>query len=150
MSAHADRHGRRWMLVLASLLIVGAGPIFILTDRFVLLLVAATFGVPGTARSMGASVAPAFSGHLLGNPAAMGGSFFIAGAVTLTLAIHFHVLRSGLFAESEGWARLRTRPLPHPSGGSGIVSATATAMRGSRQRSGVMRSVRDRGTGSRG
>jgi MFS family permease len=45
MSTHADRYGRRRMLVLGSLLIVGAGLIFILTDRFALLLVAATLGV---------------------------------------------------------------------------------------------------------
>lgn len=45
MSTHADRYGRRRMLVLGSLLILGAGLIFILTDRFVVLLVAAMIGV---------------------------------------------------------------------------------------------------------
>ena len=45
MSTQADRYGRRRMLVLGSLLILGAGLGFIATDRFVLLLVAATIGV---------------------------------------------------------------------------------------------------------
>ena len=45
MSTHADRYGRRPMLVVGSLLILGAGLVFIATDRFVLLLVAATIGV---------------------------------------------------------------------------------------------------------
>jgi len=45
MSTHADRYGRRRMLVLGSLLILGAGLIFIAADRFVVLLVAATVGV---------------------------------------------------------------------------------------------------------
>lgn len=45
MSTHADRYGRRRMLVLGSLLILGAGVLFLLTDRFAVLLVAATLGV---------------------------------------------------------------------------------------------------------
>jgi len=45
MSTHADRYGRRRMLVLGSLLILGAGLIFIATDRFLVLLAAATVGV---------------------------------------------------------------------------------------------------------
>jgi MFS family permease len=45
MSTHADRYGRRRMLVLGSLLILGAGLIFIATDRFIILLAAATVGV---------------------------------------------------------------------------------------------------------
>jgi MFS family permease len=45
MSTHADRYGRRRMLALGSCLIVGAGLIFIATDRFVVLLAAATVGV---------------------------------------------------------------------------------------------------------
>jgi MFS family permease len=45
MSTHADRYGRRRMLVLGSLLILGAGLGFIATDRFFLLLAAATIGV---------------------------------------------------------------------------------------------------------
>jgi MFS family permease len=45
MSTHADRYGRRRMLVLGSLLILGAGIIFIATDRFLVLLAAATIGV---------------------------------------------------------------------------------------------------------
>jgi len=45
MSTHADRYGRRWMLVLGSFLILGAGIIFIATGRFVVLLAAATIGV---------------------------------------------------------------------------------------------------------
>jgi MFS family permease len=45
MSIHADRYGRRRMLALGSLLILGAGLIFIATDRFIVLLAAATIGV---------------------------------------------------------------------------------------------------------
>jgi MFS family permease len=45
MSTHADRYGRRRMLVLGSCLILGAGLIFIATGRFVVLLAAATIGV---------------------------------------------------------------------------------------------------------
>jgi len=45
ISTHADRYGRRRMLVLGSLLILGAGLVFIVTGRFVILLVAATIGV---------------------------------------------------------------------------------------------------------
>ena len=45
MSTHADRYGRRRMLVLGSLLILGSGLIFIATGRFVVLLAAATVGV---------------------------------------------------------------------------------------------------------
>ena len=45
MSTHADRYGRRPMLVVGSLLILGAGLGFIATDRFALLLAAATIGV---------------------------------------------------------------------------------------------------------
>jgi MFS family permease len=45
MSTHADRYGRRPMLVVGSLLILGAGLAFIATDRFVVLLLAATIGV---------------------------------------------------------------------------------------------------------
>ena len=45
MGTHADRYGRRPMLFLGSLLILGAGLGFIATDRFVLLLAAATIGV---------------------------------------------------------------------------------------------------------
>jgi MFS family permease len=45
MSTHADRYGRRWMLALGALLVLGAGLAFIATDRFLILLVAATLGV---------------------------------------------------------------------------------------------------------
>ena len=45
MSTHADRYGRRRMLALGSLLILGAGFSFIATDRFLVLLAAATIGV---------------------------------------------------------------------------------------------------------
>jgi len=45
MSTHADRFGRRRMLVLGSLLLLGAGAAFIAVDRFLLLLLAATIGV---------------------------------------------------------------------------------------------------------
>jgi len=45
MSTHADRYGRRRMLALGSLLILGAGLTFIATDRFIVLLAAATIGV---------------------------------------------------------------------------------------------------------
>jgi MFS family permease len=45
MSTHADRYGRRRMLFLGSLLILGAGLIFIAADRFIVLLAAATVGV---------------------------------------------------------------------------------------------------------
>ena len=45
MSTHADRYGRRRMLALGSLLVLGAGLVFIATDRFLVLLVAATIGV---------------------------------------------------------------------------------------------------------
>jgi len=45
MSTRADRYGRRRMLALGSFLILGAGIIFIATDRFVVLLAAATIGV---------------------------------------------------------------------------------------------------------
>ena len=45
MSTQADRYGRRTMLVVGSLLLLGAGLVFISTDRFLILLVAATIGV---------------------------------------------------------------------------------------------------------
>ncbi len=45
MSTQADRHGRRWMLVLGSLLVLGAGLVFIGSGRFLVLLIAATIGV---------------------------------------------------------------------------------------------------------
>jgi|WetSurMetagenome_2_1015567.scaffolds.fasta_scaffold18254_4 MFS family permease len=45
MSTHADRYGRRTMLAVGSLLLLGAGLVFIGTDRFVVLLAAATIGV---------------------------------------------------------------------------------------------------------
>ena len=45
MSTCADRYGRRRMLVLGSLLILGAGLVFVATDRFVVLLAAAAIGV---------------------------------------------------------------------------------------------------------
>jgi len=45
MSTHADRYGRRLMLILGSLLVVGAGGLFIATDQFLVLLLAATIGV---------------------------------------------------------------------------------------------------------
>ena len=45
MSTHADRYGRRWMLAIGSLLILGAALVFIAADRFVVLLAAATVGV---------------------------------------------------------------------------------------------------------
>ncbi len=45
MSTHADRVGRRPMLVAGAFLLLGAGLVFIATDRFVVLLIAATIGV---------------------------------------------------------------------------------------------------------
>ncbi len=45
MSTHADRVGRRPMLVAGAFLLLGAGLVFITTDRFLVLLVAATLGV---------------------------------------------------------------------------------------------------------
>lgn len=45
MSTQADRHGRRRMLFLGSLLVLGAGLVFIGSDDFVVLLLAATIGV---------------------------------------------------------------------------------------------------------
>jgi MFS family permease len=45
MSTQADRYGRRMMLVVGALLLLGAGLVFISTDRFLILLVAATIGV---------------------------------------------------------------------------------------------------------
>ncbi len=45
MSTQADRYGRRRMLVLGALLVVGAGLAFIATRDFTILLVAATIGV---------------------------------------------------------------------------------------------------------
>jgi len=45
MSTQADRYGRRQMLVLGSFLVLGAGLVFISSDRFSVLLLAATIGV---------------------------------------------------------------------------------------------------------
>ncbi len=45
MSTQADRYGRRRMLVLGALLVLGAGLAFIVTHDFTILLVAATIGV---------------------------------------------------------------------------------------------------------
>jgi MFS family permease len=45
MSTRADRMGRRWMLAGGALLVLGAGLVFIATDRFLVLLGAATLGV---------------------------------------------------------------------------------------------------------
>lgn len=45
MSTRADRMGRRWMLGLGALLVLGAGLVFVATDRFLILLGAATLGV---------------------------------------------------------------------------------------------------------
>ncbi|HYL80855.1 MAG TPA: MFS transporter [Candidatus Acidoferrum sp.] len=45
LSTHADRYGRRRMLVLGALLIVGAGVVFLATGHFLILLAAATIGV---------------------------------------------------------------------------------------------------------
>ncbi len=45
MSTQADRHGRRRMLFLGSLLVLGAGLVFIGSDDFIVLLLAATIGV---------------------------------------------------------------------------------------------------------
>lgn len=45
LSTHADRYGRRRMLVLGALLIVGAGLVFLATGQFLILLAAATIGV---------------------------------------------------------------------------------------------------------
>jgi MFS family permease len=45
MSMQADRIGRRPMLVVGALLLLGAGLVFISTDRFPILLLAATIGV---------------------------------------------------------------------------------------------------------
>ena len=45
LSTHADRYGRRRMLVLGALLIVGAGLVFLSTGQFLVLLTAATIGV---------------------------------------------------------------------------------------------------------
>ncbi len=45
LSTHADRYGRRLTLTIGSLLIVGAGLVFVSTDIFYLLLAAATIGV---------------------------------------------------------------------------------------------------------
>ena len=45
MSTQADRFGRRRMLVLGALLVLGAGLVFIGSDRFIVLLLAATIGV---------------------------------------------------------------------------------------------------------
>lgn len=45
ITLHADRFGRKRMLVLSSLLIVLAGVLFIVTNNFLLLLLAAVIGV---------------------------------------------------------------------------------------------------------
>jgi len=45
MSTQADRYGRRRMLVVGSLLVLGAGLVFISSDQFIVLLLAATIGV---------------------------------------------------------------------------------------------------------
>ncbi len=45
LSTHADRYGRRVTLAVGALLIVGAGVVFLATDAFWLLLLAATIGV---------------------------------------------------------------------------------------------------------
>lgn len=45
MSTRADRYGRRRMLSLGSLLVLGAGLVFITTGDFIVLLLAATIGV---------------------------------------------------------------------------------------------------------
>ena len=45
MSTQADRYGRRRMLSLGSLLVLGAGLVFIGADHFIVLLLAATIGV---------------------------------------------------------------------------------------------------------
>jgi MFS family permease len=45
MSTRADRMGRRWMLAGGALLVLGAGLVFVATDRFLVLLGAATLGV---------------------------------------------------------------------------------------------------------
>jgi MFS family permease len=45
LSTHADRYGRRPMLILGAFLIVGAGLVFLATGRFLVLLAAATIGV---------------------------------------------------------------------------------------------------------
>ncbi|MDQ6796246.1 MAG: MFS transporter [Chloroflexota bacterium] len=45
LTTHADRLGRRRILVVGSLLMAGAGAVFALTDAFVPLLLAATIGV---------------------------------------------------------------------------------------------------------
>jgi len=45
LTTHADRLGRRRILIVGSLLMAGAGAVFALTDAFVPLLLAATIGV---------------------------------------------------------------------------------------------------------
>ncbi|MBI4842527.1 MAG: MFS transporter, partial [candidate division NC10 bacterium] len=45
MSTQADRYGRRRMLSLGSLLVLGAGLVFIASGDFIVLLLAATIGV---------------------------------------------------------------------------------------------------------
>jgi MFS family permease len=45
MSTQADRYGRRQMLVLGALLVLGAGLVFIGSGQFIVLLLAATIGV---------------------------------------------------------------------------------------------------------
>jgi MFS family permease len=45
MSMRADRWGRRSMLILGALLVLGAGLVFIASSQFVVLLIAATIGV---------------------------------------------------------------------------------------------------------
>ncbi len=45
MSTHADRWGRRGMLIMGALLVLGAGLVFIASNQFVVLLIAATIGV---------------------------------------------------------------------------------------------------------
>ena len=45
ITATADRVGRKWMLIVGAVLMAAAGAVFLSTDDFVLLLVAATIGV---------------------------------------------------------------------------------------------------------
>ena len=45
ITATADRAGRKWMLILGAVLMAAAGAVFLSTDDFLLLLLAATIGV---------------------------------------------------------------------------------------------------------
>src|SRR5205085_8229270 len=45
LTTHADRLGRRRILIVGAALMAGAGIVFAATDQFLLLLIAATIGV---------------------------------------------------------------------------------------------------------